>query len=356
MQRSLMECSREHIIDMMKGWGEPAYRTAQVWEWLQRGVRPAEMRNIPAALRERLASYPWGGASITAKRLSTRDGTVKYLFALEDGECVEGVLMRYHHGNTLCLSTQVGCRMSCAFCASTLDGLTRNLYAGEMLSQVQCVEQDERAAGERPKQQRAVTNLVLMGSGEPLDNFENVLSFLKRAVSPDGLGISARNISLSTCGLVPEIFRLMQEAPPVTLCISLHAHRDDMRDRLMPMNKKYPIRQVVEAADAYAKHTGRRVIFEYALIDGVNASEEDAQALAALVKGLLCHVNLIPLNPVAERGLTGVSRKQAILFETWLQQRKVSATLRREMGTDIEGACGQLRRRILEEERAKQEE
>ncbi len=341
--KHLTDMTKEELAALLKD--QPAFRAAQVYEWLLRGARPADMTNIPKALRERLSVLPWGGAEIQQKFLSAQDGTVKYLFLLDGGDLVEGVLMRYHHGNTLCLSTQVGCRMGCTFCASTLEGRVRDLRSGEMLSQVAAVERDEppTASG------RAVTNIVLMGSGEPLDNFDNVVAFLQRATSPEGLGISSRNISLSTCGLVPEMYRLLKEAPPVTLCVSLHAHDDAQRSAIMPINRRYPIAQVLEAAKTYADTTGRRVIFEYALIESVNASEQDAAALAANLRGINCHVNLIPLNPVPERQLMGATRKQAAQFASWLTQRHISATVRREMGTDIEGACGQLRRRVLYE-------
>ncbi|HWR23766.1 MAG TPA: 23S rRNA (adenine(2503)-C(2))-methyltransferase RlmN [Feifaniaceae bacterium] len=341
--KRLMDHTPEELNELIKSLGRPAFRAKQVNEWLMRGMRPEEMTNLPKDLRGELGKIPFGGASIHEKYLSAQDGTVKYLFALEDGNLVEGVLMRYHHGNTLCLSTQVGCRMNCAFCASTLEGRVRDLTAGEMLSEVTAIERDEpkTASG------RAVTNIVLMGSGEPLDNYDNVVAFLKRAVAPDGLKISARNISLSTCGLVPNMKRLVKEAPPVTLCVSLHAHSDEQRSAIMPVNRTYPIAAVLNAAKEYAEETGRRVIFEYALIDGVNASKADAGALADRLKDINCHVNLIPLNPVPERDLKGATRRQAAQFADWLNALHVSATVRREMGTDIEGACGQLRRRVL---------
>lgn len=340
-----MDMQKQDIALLFSGWGQPAYRVTQVYDWLRRGARPEEMSNIPKMLRERLCALPWGGATILKKYNSRLDDTVKYLFALEDNALVEGVLMRYRHGNTLCISTQVGCRMGCAFCASTLEGCMRNLTHGEMYSQVSAVERDEKAAAER----RAVTNIVLMGSGEPLDNYEQVITFLHRAVSPEGLSISPRNISLSTCGLVPQMKALAREAPHITLCLSLHAHSDELRDTLVPINKKYPVGMALGALADYAQDTGRRVIIEYALIDGVNASEQDAAALAQRLHGMLCHVNLIPLNAVPERELCGVSRKHAAQFLQWLTARGISATLRREMGTDIEGACGQLRRRVTEE-------
>lgn len=335
----------DEVAKLLSDFGEPRYRAKQVYAWLARGVLPAEMTNLPKALREKLAALPYGAVSIFQKRLSERDGTAKFLFSLEDENLVEGVLMRYHYGNTVCLSTQVGCRMGCAFCASTLEGKVRDLHAGEMLGQIAAIEKDEP----HEDGHRAVTNLVLMGSGEPLDNFENVVRFLYLVSSPDGMNISPRNISVSTCGIVPKIYEFMEKAPHVTLSVSLHAHDDETRSRIMPINRAYPIAELLKAARAYADGTGRRVVFEYALISGVNASEQDAVALAKRLRGMRCHVNLIPLNPVPERNLSGATRQQAQQFAAWLEREHISATVRREMGTDIEGACGQLRRRVSNE-------
>lgn len=325
-------------------WGEPRFRAKQVFSWLSRGVRPQDMTNLPKTLRNRLETIHFDGAEIYARFVSQKDGTIKYLFTLSDGNIVEGVLMRYHYGNTLCISTQVGCRMGCAFCASTLEGCIRNLTPGEMLSFVALANADV------PKEEgheRSVTNIVLMGSGEPLDNYDNTVKFLKLVSAQEGLGISPRNISLSSCGLVPRIETLPNDAPHVTLSVSLHAPNDDIRNKLMPINKAYSISQVLGAAKKYADTTGRRVIFEYALVKGLNDSLQNAAELAARLKGINCHVNLIPLNPVKERNLLGTSRKDAETFRGWLEDKGVSATVRREMGTDIDGACGQLRRRVL---------
>ncbi len=341
----LTEMTLDEVAKLLSDFGEPRYRAKQVYAWLARGVLPAEMTNLPKALREKLAALPYGAVSIFQKRLSERDGTAKFLFSLEDENLVEGVLMRYHYGNTVCLSTQVGCRMGCAFCASTLEGKVRDLHAGEMLGQIAAIEKDEP----HEDGHRAVTNLVLMGSGEPLDNFENVVRFLYLVSSPDGMNISPRNISVSTCGIVPKIYEFMEKAPHVTLSVSLHAHDDETRSRIMPINRAYPIAELLKAARAYADGTGRRVVFEYALISGVNASEQDAVALAKRLRGMRCHVNLIPLNPVPERNLSGATRQQAQQFAAWLEREHISATVRREMGTDIEGACGQLRRRVSNE-------
>lgn len=342
----LTDLTKSEIQQLLADWQEPRFRAEQVFSWLNKGVRPAAMTNIPLSLRQKLSSLPYGGAVIERKLVSSKDGTVKYLFLLEDGHLVEGVLMHYRYGNTACLSTQVGCKMGCRFCASTLDGCARNLRPGEMLSFLKLMEEDEPAPAGRD---RSVTNIVLMGSGEPLDNYDNVVTFLHRVTSPEELGISPRNISLSTCGLVPKIYSFLEDAPHVTLSISLHAHSDEVRRTMMPIANVYSIEELITAAKAYGDKTGRRVVFEYALVEGVNDSREDAAALARRLRGVLCHVNLIPLNTVKERSLTGVSRAKAEAFAQWLAQERISATVRREMGADIEGACGQLRRRVLHE-------
>lgn len=327
-----------------KGW--PSFRSVQIWDWLKKGNRPEEMRNLPQNIRQTLSDIPYGGVRIERKLVSAKDGTAKYLFELEDGNLVEGVLMRYKYGNTACISTQVGCRMGCRFCASTLEGCVRDIRPGEMLGFIRCMEKDEPSPD---KKQRTVTNLVLMGSGEPLDNFENVTSFLKRITDPEEGGFSARNISLSTCGLVPKMYELPDRAPHVTLSVSLHAHSDTQRKEIMPIAKAYTVAEVVGAARAYAEKTGRRVVFEYALVKGFNDARTDAIALSRLLHGFSCHVNLIPLNPVPERNLSGCSREHASEFAQWLTEYHISATVRREMGADIEGACGQLRRSVQHE-------
>lgn len=337
---------------MLKDMGQPRFRAKQVFQWLSRGERPHNMTNLPKELRSKLSDIHFDGAEIYDKFVSKKDGTIKYLFSLSDGNIVEGVLMRYHYGNTLCISTQVGCKMGCAFCASTLEGCIRNLTPGEMLSFVACVNKDVPAQEGR---ERSVTNIVLMGSGEPLDNYDNTVKFLRLVSSADGMGISPRNISLSTCGLVPRIRTLPADAPHVTLSVSLHASNDDIRNKLMPINKLYPIAEVLAAAKGYADATGRRVVFEYALVKGLNDGLENAGELASILRGINCHVNLIPLNPVKERNLLGTSRPEAERFMKWLEDRKISATVRREMGTDIDGACGQLRRRVLQQQKEVQQ-
>lgn len=344
-----MDMDLPALKDAMKALGEPAFRASQFFSWLQKGRDFSEMSNLSAALREKLAkARPMGGVKILEKLVSAHDGTAKYLFLLDDGNIVEGVLMHHKHGKTICVSTQVGCRMGCTFCASTLNGLVRNLRPGEMLSAVVTVNREQMEL-EGQKDGRAITNIVLMGSGEPLDNYDNVLAFLRLVNDKDGLNISYRNISLSTCGLVPKMRELAESGVPVTLSVSLHSPEDEQRKKLMPIANRYSVAEVVDAAKYFVEVTGRRVIFEYALIRGTNDTPEYVQRLAALLKGFQCHVNLIPLNEVKERGMHGTAREDAKRFMELLNELGVSATIRREMGADIEGACGQLRRRYLAE-------
>lgn len=348
MNNGLVSMDIIELEAMLKEWGEPRFRAKQIFSWLSRGVKPENMTDQPKTLRKRLAEIPYDGVEIYDKYVSAKDGTIKYLFSLSDGNIVEGVLMRYNYGNTLCISTQVGCKMGCAFCASTLDGCLRNLTPGEMLSFPACVQKDIPPDEGR---ERTVTNIVLMGSGEPLDNYDNVVKFLKLVSCGEGMGISPRNISLSTCGLVPKIKSLPTDAPHVTLSLSLHAPNDEIRSKMMPINKIYPIAQVLAAAKEYADTTGRRVIFEYALVSGVNDSRDCAAQLSSRLKGINCHVNLIPLNHVKERNLIGTTRAEANKFAKWLEDMGTSASVRREMGADIDGACGQLRRKVLQQQK-----
>ena len=334
----------EEIKDALKEMGEKPFRAGQIFAWLHKGAHFSEMTNLSLALREKLAqSGVDQPVSIRETRISKLDGTKKFLFALQDGNCIEGVLMRYHYGCTLCVSTQVGCRMGCRFCASTLDGCTRNLSAAEILGQVQCA--NSTLDGEK------VHNIVLMGSGEPLDNYDEVVRFLRLVSHEEGLNIGLRHISLSTCGLVPQMKRFAEEKLPVTLSLSLHAPNDEIRQQLMPIAKRYTIEETLDACRYYIEKTGRRVVFEYALADGVNADEKCAEELAQKLRGMQCHVNLIPLNTVKERNLFGVSENQVRAFLSVLEKRHISATRRREMGDDIEGACGQLRKKVLQEEK-----
>ena len=337
----LLNMTQAELGELLAAWGQPAFRKKQLFAWLHQGVPFEQMLNLPAALRERLrAEAVENAVSVLDTVSSAIDGTVKLLYRLQDGNVIEGVLMRYKHGNTLCLSTQVGCKMGCAFCASTLDGCVRNLTAGEMLGQVICAN---RLLGQGER----VHNIVLMGSGEPLDNYENTTRFLRLLREPDGVNIGLRNVSLSTCGLVPQMIAFAGENLPVTLSVSLHAPSDAIRRTIMPIANRYAISEVLDACRIYIEKTVRRVIFEYALIRGVNAAPEHARALASLLRGMQCHVNLIPLNSVPERGLQGVNEREVAAFKAALEERHISVTRRREMGDDIEGACGQLRRKHI---------
>jgi len=318
--------------------GEPAFRAKQVYKWLHSGVRTYdEMTNLPQSLRKRLAEkFPIHAPEVVRKQESARDGTIKYLWKLSDGNCVETVLMRYHYGNTVCISTEVGCPMGCAFCASTLGGLVRRLEPYEMLDQVLFTQIDSGLP---------ISHIVLMGIGEPLDNFDNVLRFLELVNSADGMNISMRHISLSTCGLVPKIDALAEKKLQISLAISLHGPNDEVRDRIMPVNKAYPIDELLAACRRYYEATSRRIHFEYAMIDGVNDSEEAARELLRRLKGLPAHVNLIPLNHVEESPLKPSSRKAVARFQNILEDGGVTATVRRTLGGDIDASCGQLRRK-----------
>ena len=343
--RELLNLTLCELEEWMRANDQPRFRAKQLYSWVISGTPFEEMHNLPKALRERLAEeWVVNPVEIREAYRSRLDETEKYLYQLPDGNLIEGVLMRYHHGDTLCLSTQVGCRMGCRFCASTLEGCVRNLTPGEMLGQIVAVNRRLREADRR------VHNVVLMGSGEPLDNYENTVRFLRLLNAPEGLNLSLRNVSLSTCGLVPRMLQFAKEGLAVTLSISLHAPNDEVRKRLMPVANAYPIREVVAALRNYVEKTGRRVIVEYALVKGVNCAPGQADELAALLKGLICHVNLIPLNAVAERDLCPPDRREVEAFQHRLERRGLSATIRREMGADIQGACGQLRRSVLQAE------
>ena len=333
----------EELTSALAQMGEKPFRARQVFSWLHKGARFEEMTNLSLSLRQKLKEKGIDQpVSIRETRVSQLDGTKKFLFALTDGNCVEGVLMRYHYGATLCISTQVGCRMGCRFCASTLEGCVRNLTAAEMLGQVQCANRD--------MENERVHNIVLMGSGEPMDNYDQVVRFLRLVSHPEGLNIGLRHISVSTCGLAPQIRKFALEGLPVTLSLSLHAPNDEIRKQIMPIAHRYTIDETLDACKFYLEKTGRRIVMEYALIDGVNADEKCAEELADKLRGMQCHVNLIPLNTVKERNLFGVSESQVRSFLAVLEKRRISATRRREMGDDIEGACGQLRKKVLREE------
>ncbi len=347
----LQDLSREEIEKLVEEHGEKKFRSQQLFEGLMQGKRLSEIP-VSAALRNALSEeFEDEPVKIKETFVSREDGTKKFLFELADGNLIEGVFMRYKYGNTQCVSTQVGCRMGCKFCASTLNGLVRNLSAGEILGQILAVN---RAEGGTLKE-RAVTNVVLMGSGEPFDNYDNVVRFLRNVSAEGGICISPRNISLSTCGLVPEIRRFANEGLPVNLTVSLHASSDGERRRVMPVANAYSIPEIMEACACYFEKTGRRYIFEYTLIAGENCDREHAEALAALVKGKPCHVNLIRLNEVKERALAAADEKEAYRFLGVLEKNGVSATLRRSLGSDIGGACGQLRNAYLKDKECKNE-
>ena len=344
MKTQLLGMTPKELAAYFKAIGQPAFRAKQVFSWLHAGVPFDGMTNLPKALRQTLAKTCMDNpVSVLSTVQSKLDGTIKLLYKLHDGHVIEGVLMRYKYGNTLCLSTQVGCRMGCAFCASTLDGCARSLTPAEMLGQIVCANGILHAQGEGQK----VGNIVLMGSGEPFDNYDNVVKFLRILRLEGGLCIGMRSVSLSTCGLVPQMRKFAEEDLPVTLSLSLHAPDDEVRRKLMPVANAYNFDEVLDACRNYIEKTGRRVIFEYALVHGVNASPEQAAKLAGRLRGMQCHVNLIPLNSVPERGLTGVSEREVDAFKKVLEQKNISVTRRREMGDDIEGACGQLRRRYI---------
>ncbi len=322
--------------------GQPSFRTGQIFSWLQSGVTHwDEMTNIPAVLRAKLAEgYYIVTANIKKRLESVIDDTVKYLYEMHDGELVESVLMKYNHGYSLCISTQVGCRMGCSFCATGLYGLTRNLTASEMLAQITSAERDK---GIR------VSNVVLMGMGEPLDNFDNVVRFLQLVSDERGLNIGMRHISLSTSGLVPGIYKLMEYKFPITLSVSLHAPNDELRSSIMKVNRSFGIESLMKACRDYIAVTGRRISFEYALIEGVNDSDRCAKQLAALMRGMLCHVNLIPANPVKENSYKKPDRQRLEHFCKLLCSLGVNTTIRRTLGADIDASCGQLRGREIEQ-------
>lgn len=342
MKKILQDLSYNQIEELVLSLGEKKFRASQLYTGLMLGKKISSI-NISATLKDKLLSEYEDEPVKILKTLTSSDGTEKYLFALADGNVIEGVLMKYKYGNTQCVSTQVGCRMGCKFCASTLGGLIRNLSSGEILSQILVV--NALHGGNLTK--REVTNVVLMGSGEPLDNYENTVAFLKNVTAPAGINISARNISLSTCGIVPKIYSLADEGLSVNLTISLHQTTDEGRARTMPIAKKYKIDEILKACDYYFEKTGRRYIFEYSLISGENCEKEHADGLIKLLSGRPCHVNLIRLNEVKERTLKSTTEKQAYRFLGLLEKGGLSATLRRQIGADIGGACGQLRASYL---------
>ncbi len=340
MKEILQDKTESQIVALMQEYGEKSYRAGQIYRGLMRGKSISQITEISKDLKAKLLENFEDEPIKIIKTFLGQDGTEKYLYELGDGNIIEGVLMKYKYGNTQCVSTQVGCRMNCSFCASGLNGLVRNLTSGEILSQVLKVNQVQ---GGELKDRRKVTNIVLMGSGEPLDNYDNVIEFLKNVTAENGINVSARNISLSTCGLVPNIYKLAEEGLPVNLTISLHSPFDEERKEIMPIAKAYSIDEILKGCGYYFNKTKRRYIFEYSLIRGKNDGERHADALIKLLKGKPCHINLIRLNEVKERGLSSVTDKDAYRFLGLLEKGGLSATVRRQIGSDIGGACGQLR-------------
>ena len=340
---NLKSMTLAEVTAALKEMGQPAFRGKQVYTWLHKGVRSYdEMSNLSKDLRSALAQkYPIAAPEVVRKQESARDGTIKYLWRLSDGNCVETVLMRYNYGNTVCISTEVGCRMGCAFCASTIGGLVRKLEPYEMLDEVLFTQIDSGLP---------ISRIVLMGIGEPLDNFDNVMRFLELVNSPEGMNISMRHISLSTCGLVPKIDELAERKLQISLAISLHGPNDTIRDKIMPVNKAYPIDVLLAACRRYFEETSRRIHFEYAMIDGVNDREEDAKELLRRLKGLPAHFNLIPLNHVEESPLKPSSKAAVARFQKILEDGGITATVRRTLGGDIDASCGQLRRKYTKQQ------
>ena len=348
-KRELLSLDIAELEEWFEAEGEAKYRAKQLFPQLHRGLSPAQMSNLGKRLQEKLAaSFWWHLPVVEQKLVSAIDGTVKYLFGLADGHCVESVVMKYEHGNTICISSQVGCRMGCKFCASTIGGRVRDLSAGELLGQVIAAQKD---MGER------ISNIVMMGIGEPLDNYDNVIKFLHLVNCDEGLNIGYRHISLSTCGLIEEIKRLQKEDLPITLSISLHAPDDETRSAIMPINRKYGVSALLGACKEYFAHTGRKISFEYTLIAGKNDSVENAKKLARVLnshlrsrtEGMPIHVNLIPVNEVSETGFRRSAKEAVAAFQKALESQGIRATVRRRLGADINASCGQLRRAAMKE-------
>lgn len=348
-KQDIMLYSLDELKEYLNSIGEKPFRAKQIYEWLHQKLVECfdDMTNISNNLKEKLNNDFYIQSLEMVQVLTSKiDGTQKFLFRLNDGNVIESVLMRYKHGNSVCISTQVGCRMGCRFCASTLDGLVRNLKPSEMLEEIYYIQ---RYSKER------VSNIVLMGSGEPMDNLDNVLAFVKAISDENGLHISQRNITISSCGLAEKIKELADSNVQVTLALSLHAADDETRKQLMPIAYKYSIREVLEACQYFFDKTGRRITFEYSLVAGVNDTKEEAAKLVHLIKGMNCHVNLIPVNPIKERDFKRSTKVNIASFKGHLEKNGINATVRREMGSDIQGACGQLRKSFIEEEAGEKE-
>ena len=341
MKPDILGYTLEECCDLAVKLGDKKFRGQQLFGWMQKGAPLSEMKNLPAAFRERIAEEcDYRLPEIAKKQVSQKDGTVKYLMRMTDGECVESVFMRYEHGNTVCVSCQAGCRMGCKFCASSDIPFSRSLTSGEILGQIIAINRHENIR---------IGHVVIMGIGEPLDNYDNIVKFLKTVISEESLGIGARKISLSTCGLVPGMLKLAEEDLAITLSVSLHNPFDEERSEIMPVNRKYSLDNLFEACKIYIEKTGRRITFEYAMIVGVSDTEKHALELCRRLKGLLCHVNLIPVNAVEGKSYSRSSKKSIENFSAILEKKGISVTVRRELGRDINAACGQLRKQLIEE-------
>lgn len=341
-KKDLKSMTYDEILREMELIGEKPFRGKQIYQWMHEKLVESfdGMSNLSKSLREKLESSYLCEALTPAEVLTSKiDGTQKYLFRLTDGNVIESVLMHYKHGNSVCISSQVGCRMGCRFCASTIGGLTRNLRVSEMLDQIYRIQV---LSGER------VSNVVVMGTGEPMDNYDNIVKFIHMLTDEHGLHISQRNITVSTCGIVPRIYQLAEENLQITLALSLHGSNQEKRRTLMPIANKYAIEEVIEACRNYFEKTGRRITFEYSLVGGVNDTEEDARELCELIGGLNCHINLIPVNPIKERNFVQSQKKVILNFKNKLEKCGINVTIRREMGRDINGACGQLRKSYMD--------
>ncbi|ERI92858.1 23S rRNA methyltransferase [Clostridiales bacterium oral taxon 876 str. F0540] len=345
---NILDLTLDELKDWMKNNGESSFRAKQIMDWLYKGIwNFDDMKNIPSTLREKLKdAFYLSIPEVLNMLVSEKDGTSKFLLRYSDGNIIESVVMKYKHGNSICVSTQVGCKMGCKFCASTLEGVVRNLSSGEILSQILVCQ---NCVGER------ISNVVLMGSGEPLDNYENVIKFIKLANADYGLNIGQRHITLSTCGLVPKIYELADLDMQITLAISLHASNDELRKSTMPVAYKYSVKELIDACKYYTKKTNRRVTFEYALINNTNDSIDNARELAELVKNILCHVNLIPINEITEKSYKKSSLRNVENFYNTLVNYGIETTIRKEMGSDINAACGQLRRSFINKTKNKDE-
>ena len=339
----------EQLTEELLSIGEKKFRAKQVYSWIHEKLVDSfdEMTNLSKDLREKLKeNYTLNSLDAVAVQTSKIDGTQKYLFRLQDGHVVESVLMRYHHGNSVCISSQVGCLMGCRFCASTIGGKVRDLAPSEMLGQIYKIQK---------LSQERVHNVVVMGTGEPLDNYENLVQFIKMLTDENGLNISQRNLTVSTCGIVPKIRQLAEEKFQMTLALSLHATTQEKRKQLMPIANKYDLKEVLDACHYYYEQTGRRITFEYSLVGGVNDTKQDAEELTKLIGKFPCHVNLIPVNPIKERDFVQPNKQECQAFRNKLEKNGINVTIRREMGRDIDGACGQLRKSYLDQEKGESE-